>query len=85
MSGSRAKQTRRAVYGDQSIRQRREYRAIVHQGLGSATMKRLRDLEAWTKTTFGPSVTIINRPGTLRAAYQAAKRHLAAMRKRGAA
>lgn len=60
MNGGKAKKLRKEVYGDKSLRQRREYERLRNQRHG--------------KTGEMTEGTIINKPGSLRAKYQRAKR-----------
>ncbi len=62
MRGSKAKAIRREIYGDQSIRTERNYRAIQRGRV------RNKDGEVFTLPQ------IINDPESLRARYQRAKR-----------
>ena len=62
MNGKKAKAIRRRVYGDQSTRQPRQYLAI---------------LRGWVTDIHHHAHAVtqrINKPGSLRALYQAAKR-----------
>ena len=60
MNAKKAKALRRAVYGEQSLRQKREYIRLDNH----------RD----KMTGAFVAGTIINKPGTLRATYQGAKK-----------
>ena len=66
MNGSKAKALRRKVYGEQSQRGSREYVAAYNAWAWRA-------LGSHLANTLAPG-TITNKPGTLRAKYQAAKR-----------
>lgn len=66
MNAKKAKALRKKIYGDQSLRQPREYMPTNHrQVLG-------RDDKG--ATIIRTSVTLVNAPGSLRAKYQAAKK-----------
>jgi len=71
MNGRKAKRIRRAVYGEQSLRQKRVY---VVQEHGMKPIPGAIGLNG--QPAFGMCRTIKNKPGSLREIYQRAKKVL---------